>query len=160
MATAALGQSCDESEKPHASAQPWPEPPTESTFASRPRWTSRIRAAARGESETTDCWFDEPDLADRRSWAMPTGHGTYQGLDLELLDPNDENELTFLIEAQHSDLEDALQRGEEVIVDGEPMNRRLHITMHQVVANQFLADDPPVTWQTVQRLVGLGSVRL
>ncbi len=35
--------------------------------------------------ETTDCWFDEPDLADRRSWAIPLGHGTYQGLDLELL---------------------------------------------------------------------------
>jgi hypothetical protein len=28
--------------------------------------------------------------------------------------------------------------------------------MHQVVANQLLADDPPETWQTVQRLAGLG----
>ncbi len=28
--------------------------------------------------------------------------------------------------------------------------------MHQVVANQLLADDPPETWQTVQRLADLG----
>jgi hypothetical protein len=28
--------------------------------------------------------------------------------------------------------------------------------MHQVVANQLLADDPPQTWQTAQRLAGLG----
>lgn len=106
--------------------------------------------------ETTDCWFDEPDPADRRSWAMPSGHGTYQGLDLELLDPSDENELTFLIEAQHTELEDALRRGDEMIVGGEPFSPRLHIAMHQVAANQLLDDDPPETWQTVQRLAGLG----
>lgn len=28
--------------------------------------------------------------------------------------------------------------------------------MHQVVARQLLADDPPGTWQTVRRLAGLG----
>ena len=37
-----------------------------------------------GAAETADCWFDEPDPADRRSGAMPSGHGTYRGLDLEL----------------------------------------------------------------------------
>src|SRR2546430_12473683 len=41
-----------------------------------------------GAGETTGCWFDEPAPADRRSWAMPPGHGTYQGLDLGLLDPD------------------------------------------------------------------------
>ena len=30
--------------------------------------------------ETTDCWFDEPRAADRRSWAVPPGHGIYRGL--------------------------------------------------------------------------------
>ncbi len=106
--------------------------------------------------EATDCWFDAPDAADRRSWVMPAGHGTYQGLDLELLDPADENELAFLIEAQHTELENALRREEKVIAGGEPFNPRLHIAMHQVVANQLLADDPPETWQTVQRLASLG----
>ena len=106
--------------------------------------------------EATGCWFDAPDAADRRSWVMPAGHGTYQGLDLELLDPADENELAFLIEAQHTELDNALWREEKVIVGGEPFNPRLHIVMHQVVANQLLADDPPETWQTVQRLASLG----
>jgi len=55
--------------------------------------------------QTTDCWFDEPAQGDRRSWAIPLGHGTYQGLDLELLDPADEDELTFLIEAQHAEFD-------------------------------------------------------
>src|SRR5712692_4134067 len=47
--------------------------------------------------ETTDCWFDEPLPGDRQSWAVPAGHGIYQGLDLERLNPDDENERTFLL---------------------------------------------------------------
>jgi hypothetical protein len=108
-------------------------------------------ASAWQAGETTDCWFDEPVPGDRRSWAVPPGHGTYQGLDLELLDPDDEDERALLIEAQHPELEEALQRGAEVTVRGEPMNPRLHVTLHVVVANQLLADDPPKTWQAVQR---------
>jgi len=50
----------------------------------------------------------------------------------------------------------ALRSDEDVIVDGEPVNPRLHVAMHQVVANQLLAGDPPGTWQAVQRLAGLG----
>jgi hypothetical protein len=107
--------------------------------------------------EVTDCWFDEPLPGDRRSWAVPPGHGTYQGLDLEVLDPGDEHELTFLLEAVHCEWEEALERDEEILsADGEPMNPTLHVTMHAVIANQLLADDPPETWQTVQRLAGLG----
>jgi hypothetical protein len=49
--------------------------------------------------EDTD---DEPLPGDRRSWAVPPGHGSYQDLDLERLDPDDEDERTFLLEAQHS----------------------------------------------------------
>ena len=106
--------------------------------------------------ETTDCWFDEPDPADRRSWAVPPAHGIYQGLDLELLDPGNEDERTFLIEAQHPEFAAALRGDEDVVVDGEPVNPRLHVAMHQIVANQLLADDPPETWHTVQRLDRLG----
>jgi len=107
--------------------------------------------------ESTDCWFDDPSPGDRRSWAVPPGHGTYRELDLELLDPDDEDERGFLLEAQHPELEEALARDEEMTnADGEPMNPRLHVTLHAVVANQLLADEPPETWQTVQRLAGLG----
>jgi hypothetical protein len=87
---------------------------------------------------------------------MPAGHGTYQELDLELLNPDDEDELILLMEARHPEFEGALQGEEEMIVDGQPFNPRLHVAMHQVVANQLIADNPPETWQTVQRLARLG----
>jgi Domain of unknown function (DUF1841) len=107
--------------------------------------------------EAADCWFEDPIPGDRRSWAAPSGHGTYQGMDLELLDPDDEDQCTFLLEAQHPDMEEALERHEEMTgPDGQPVNPRLHVTLHQIVANQLLADDPPEMWQTVQRLAGLG----
>jgi hypothetical protein len=108
------------------------------------------------EKETTGCWFDEPQPGDRRSWAVPPAHGIYQELDLRLLDPGDEDERGLLMEALHPEFADALRGEGNVIIDGEPVNPRLHVTMHQVVANQLLADDPPETWQTVQRLAGRG----
>jgi Domain of unknown function (DUF1841) len=108
------------------------------------------------EEETAECWFDDPEPGDRRSWAVPPAHGTYQGLDLELLDPGDEDDRALLIEALHLEFADALHGEDDVIVGGETVNPRLHVAMHQVVANQVLAGDPPQTWQTVQRLAGLG----
>ena len=56
----------------------------------------------------------------------------------------------------HPEFAEALQGDEDVIIDGEPVNPRLHVAMHQVAANQLTADDPPETWQTVQRLAGRG----
>ena len=106
--------------------------------------------------QVTDYWFDDPLPGDRPSWAMPSGHGIHQDLDLELLNPADEDQCGLLIEAQHPELEDALRDDEEMIVGGEPFNPRLHVSLHQIVANQLLADDPPETWQAVQRLAGLG----
>jgi hypothetical protein len=88
---------------------------------------------------------------------VPTGHGTYRGLELERLDPDDEDERGFLLEAQHLEWEEALEAHEEIVTDsGETVNPTLHVTLHGVVANQLLADNPPETWQTVQRLAGLG----
>ena len=110
----------------------------------------------RNEEEATDCWFDDPEPGDRRSWAIPRAHGIYQGLDLELLDPGDEDDRALLIEALHLEFAGALHGEEDVIVGGQTVNPRVHVAMHQVVANQLLADDPPETWQTVQRLAGLG----
>ena len=87
---------------------------------------------------------------------MPAGHGSYRGLELELLDPTDEDELTLLLEAQHAEFAEALRSGEQVIVDGEPVSPRLHVAMHQIVASQLLADDPPQTWQAMQQVGGRG----
>jgi hypothetical protein len=112
-----------------------------------------IDAASEAAAE---CWFDEPVAGDRRSWAMPSGHGSYRSLELELLDPADEDELMLLLEAQHAELGVALRSEEEMIVDGEPFSPRLHLAMHHIVANQLLVDEPPETWQTVRRLGGMG----
>jgi len=60
------------------------------------------------------------------------------------------------MEAMHAEWAGALGSDAEVFLDGEPINPRLHVTMHMVVANRLLADDPPETWQTVQRLAALG----
>lgn len=87
---------------------------------------------------------------------MPSGHGSYRGIELEWLDPGDEDQLMQLLEARHAEFGDALRSDEQMLVDGEPFNPRLHLAMHQIVANQLLADDPSETWQTVQRLAGLG----
>lgn len=109
------------------------------------------------EEESADYWFDEPPAGNRLAWAVPPGHGTYRELALELLDPDDEDERSFLLEAQHPGLEAALARHEEIITDsGEPMNPTLHVMLHLIVANQLLADKPPETWQATQRLAGLG----
>jgi hypothetical protein len=108
-----------------------------------------------GSEEAPTYWFDEPAADDRQSWAMPAGHGSYRGLELELLHPADEDELMLLLDAQHAELADALDSGQEMIVEGEPFSPRLHLAMHQIVANQLLADDPPETWPTVQRLADL-----
>ena len=115
------------------------------------------RGVSAWQAEETADWFDEPVPGDRRSWAVPAGHGTYRGLDLKRLNPDDEDERGFLLEAQHPGMARALERHEEIITaSGEPMNPTLHVSLHGVVANQLLADEPPETWQTVQRLAGLG----
>jgi Domain of unknown function (DUF1841) len=104
----------------------------------------------------TEWWFDEPIVGDRQSWAIPSGHGSYRDVELGLLDPADEDESMLLLEALHPDLVDLLDSGDEATVDGEPFSPRLHLAMHQIVANQLLADDPPETWQTVHRMAELG----
>jgi hypothetical protein len=109
-------------------------------------------------------------LADHSSppaWRpAPAGHGTYQGLDLELLDPDDEGELTFLLEAQHLELEEALERGEEITTaDGEPMNPRLPAgRSHDAAQRGGPRAELGVLEQPLEllpdSLVGLGSQRI
>ena len=77
-------------------------------------------------------------------------------MDLELLDPGDDDELGFLLEALHQDGRDGPGGKRDLAAMGESADPRLHVAMHQIVARQILAGDPPQTWQTVQRLAGLG----
>jgi len=76
---------------------------------------------------------------------------------VELLDPEDPDERAALIRLAHPDLDDAIEDGSEtVIVGGEEMNPRLHLTIHEVVATQIVDDDPPEAFQTAERLLALG----
>jgi hypothetical protein len=96
---------------------------------------------------------------ERRAFAVSPAEGEIDGIDLALLDPGDPDERRLLIEAEHPELREALERDEEIVLGGEPMNPRLHITMHEIVANQLWDDDPPETWQTAQRLLAEGYER-
>ncbi|MDQ2760895.1 MAG: DUF1841 family protein [Actinomycetota bacterium] len=80
------------------------------------------------------------------------------GIDLEQLsDPDTRAEI---IRADHPDLDRAPRRGEnEVLVNGEPMNPRLHFAMHEVVANQIADEDPPDVYRTARRLLDAGYHR-
>jgi hypothetical protein len=97
---------------------------------------------------------------DRREFACPRGHGSFRKLELELLDPADPDERHFLILAEHPELAKAIdEQRDEVVVGGQPINPRLHITVHEIVATQLWNDDPPEVWQTAQRLLDAGYER-
>jgi hypothetical protein len=72
----------------------------------------------------TDCWFDEPDGADRVSWAVPPAHGIYRGLDLELLDPGDEDVYRSLHEHRQHDPAGYARRLNELPGDWPPPEGR------------------------------------
>ena len=63
------------------------------------------------------------------------------------LDPIDEDGRAELIRLAHPELVAAIDAGEEIVViGGEAVNPRLHLLMHQVVADRLLHDDPPEDW--------------
>lgn len=91
---------------------------------------------------------------------MPPATGVMRGLDLSLLDPADEDERQLLLLAAHPQLWEAIENGaDEVLLEGQPMSPRLHLTLHKVVANQIWNDDPPDMWATAQRLTAAGYDR-
>ena len=81
-------------------------------------------------------------------------------IELSLLDPAEEDDRHFLIVAEHPDLQQAIEEDrDEITLRGNVMSPRLHISMHEIVANQLWMDDPPETWPTAQRLAALGYER-
>lgn len=95
----------------------------------------------------------------RLEWVLPARTGEFRGLELAHLDREDPDERRILIEAEHPEYAEALEAGDEILVDGQPMNPALHISMHEIVANQILELEPPETWATAKRLVDLGYDR-
>ncbi len=74
------------------------------------------------------------------------------------LDPLDTDDLAELIRLAHPELAVAVDAGEEVVViDGETVNPRVHLLMHQVVAERLLYDDPPEDWLAFNELLEDGA---
>lgn len=104
-----------------------------------------------------------PDDRDRVAVALPPLDAAARrraeraGWHLDLLDPLDPDERSMLIRLAHPDLDEAIERGREtVVVGGEPINPRLHLTLHEIVATQIVDSDPPEAFETARRLLGLG----
>jgi hypothetical protein len=98
--------------------------------------------------------------ADRQAFAFPPAQGELDGIDLGLLDPADEGSRRLLILAEHPELQRAVQEDlREIRLGGAVINPALHLTMHEIVANQLWADDPPEVWETAQRLSEAGYAR-
>jgi Domain of unknown function (DUF1841) len=99
---------------------------------------------------------DADPRARRLAFAIPPIDRLPDGLDAELLDPTDPDDRAMLLRAAHPELD---TKAEQVLVDGREVNPRLHLVLHEVVASQLAADDPPEVWATATRLRGLGYGR-
>jgi hypothetical protein len=65
-----------------------------------------------------------------------------------------------VIRCEHPEFAQALEDGRREVELGDgPMNPRLHLAMHEVVATQLWDDSPPEVWDTAARLLKAGYKR-
>jgi len=102
---------------------------------------------------------DQPGAAARRDWAVPARTGRLGSIDLAWLDRDDPDERAILIRAEHPELREALEPDVDLDTADGPLNPRLHLALHEAVANQLWQNDPPEVWATAQRLTALGYDR-
>jgi hypothetical protein len=100
---------------------------------------------------------DLPDVLERRMFAAPAVGTRIGDEEFPFLDPSDPDDRGMLIEGEHPEYHDALAAPESDPV-GE-VSPRLHITVHEIVANQLWDDDPPEVWQAAKRLSATGMDR-
>ena len=100
----------------------------------------------------------DPGLADRLS--VIASEDALALVSARVEDLTDPDVRAVVIRADHPELDRALRDGkDELIVEGEPISIRLHLTMHQVLATQLAEDDPPEVYLTAQRLLAAGYQR-
>jgi Domain of unknown function (DUF1841) len=81
-------------------------------------------------------------------------------LHLTVDDLADPDVRSLVIRHEHPEFDRALREGlPDVEVDGESINPRLHLAMHEIVAAQLWDGDPPEAWETAARLLELGYER-
>jgi len=91
---------------------------------------------------------------------VPSATGTLGDMDLGCLDPAKADDRYFLILAEHPEFQHAIEREvEEVEVGGVRLNPRLHLAVHELIANQLWEGNPPEVWATALRLRELGYER-
>ncbi len=96
---------------------------------------------------------DDPVAPDRRRFVAPRRHTRIGGEEYPDLDPSDPDERSMLIAGEHPGYHDVLDDPySDETTDG--VNPRLHLAVHEIVANQLWDDDPPEAWQAVERLRG------
>jgi hypothetical protein len=80
------------------------------------------------------------------------------GVGIEQL--SDPDTRSLVIRHEHPEFEEALKEGRrEIEGPGGPMNPRLHLAMHEIVATQLWDDSPPEVWDTAVRLLEGGYER-
>jgi hypothetical protein len=89
------------------------------------------------------------DRERRLAFAIPAIEQDSDDIDTSLLDPADPDERALLIRAAHPELD---TDQETMVLGGREINPRLHLMLHEIVANQLADDDPPEVWATAQRL--------
>lgn len=67
---------------------------------------------------------------------------------------------SLVIRHEHPEFEDALKkRLDEIDVGDGPINPRLHLAMHEIVATQLWDESPSEVWETAVRLLDAGYER-
>jgi hypothetical protein len=103
------------------------------------------RSRARGEDDRRRFVADPDALA---------------ALDLKFEQLSDPDVRSVVIRHEHPELEEALkERRSEIEGSDGPMNPRLHLTIHEIVATQLWDDSPPEVWDTAVRLLEAGYER-
>jgi hypothetical protein len=73
------------------------------------------------------------------------------------LDPAEQDDRAELIRLAHPELANTIDAGDQVVViDGEAGNPRMHLLMHEIVAERLLHDDPPDDWLAFEALLERG----
>jgi hypothetical protein len=97
-------------------------------------------------------------ILDRRMFAMPYTGTRIGDEDYPRLDPADPDQRGVLIEGEHPEWHDLLRDPsfDREAAGGSP---RLHLAIHEMIANQLWDDEPPEAWQAAERLLATGADR-
>jgi hypothetical protein len=83
-----------------------------------------------------------------------------EALGLQIDQLSDPDVRSAVIRCEHPEIAEALNEGHDQVDLGDgPMNPRLHLALHEVVATQLRDDSPVEVWGTAERLLKAGYGR-